>query len=263
MSDGLHTLALTAGLFLVGPLLIIVVRLVGGRRPGQSEAVRRVPLWLRYATLVVLTALFLGAAWTGEVAFALLVSALALIGARELVRLFLGAAALPGRRDRLAARAGAAALTILFVGLLFAFVLLLRRGTGGFGRVVFLYATMQLNDIFSMLGGLAFGKRKLAPTLSPGKTWVGMGSGLIATASGAQLFHYCLPHLTAWQISALAAGLAICGVAGGLIASALKRSVGAKDFGTLLPGHGGVLDRFDSLLVAAPFLWLVLALFGP
>jgi phosphatidate cytidylyltransferase len=248
MSDGLHTLVLTAGLFLVGPLLIVVVRLVGGRRAGQGEAVRRVPLWLRYSTLVVLTALFLGAAWTGELAFALLVSALALIGEGELGRL------------RLGPRAGAAALTIL---LLFAFVVLLRRGAAGFGRVVFLYATMQLNDIFSMLGGLAFGRHKLAPVLSPGKTWEGVACGLVATASGARLFHYCLPRLSPWQISALAGGLAICGVAGGLMASALKRSVGAKDFGTLLPGHGGVLDRFDSLLVAAPVLWLVLGLLGP
>ncbi len=118
---------------------------------------------------------------------------------------------------------------------------------------------MQMNDIFSMLAGLAFGRRKLAPVLSPGKTWVGAIAGLCAAAGGSQLFAYCLPDLPTWQVSILAAVLALVGLAGGLIASAIKRAAGIKDFGKVLPGHGGVVDRFDSLLCAAPVLWLWLS----
>jgi phosphatidate cytidylyltransferase len=304
VSPGVRTLVLVSGLFVIGPLLIVAVRLVGGRRPEARSSIEKVPLWKRYLTLLALTGVYLGAAWLGELPFLLVMLFLAGVGAYELhtalvpepvagdraivtvavlsvvaaahfhgpstvavtstigLLATLGAAALPRRRARLEARSGAAALTLLFVGVLFALVVALRRGESGFGRVVFLYAAMQLNDVFSMLGGLAFGRRKLAPVLSPGKTWAGAISGCLAASLGSLLFAYCLPGFVGWRIAALSGALAMSGLVGGLIASAIKRATGVKDFGTIFPGHGGVLDRFDSLLVSAPVLWLVLTVSG-
>jgi phosphatidate cytidylyltransferase len=117
---------------------------------------------------------------------------------------------------------------------------------------------MQLNDTFSMLGGLAFGRRRLAPVLSPAKTWEGAGAGLVAAGAGAALFRFALPDVSTLGVHGLAVVLALAGTAGGLCASALKRAAGKKDFGAVFPGHGGVLDRFDSALFAAPLLWLLL-----
>jgi phosphatidate cytidylyltransferase len=127
-------------------------------------------------------------------------------------------------------------------------------------------------DIAALYIGRAFGKRKLAPRLSPGKTWLGsiasiLGSMLAAgiviaissalTARGNTLLHIAQPL---WQSLLLAAILNIAAQLGDLLESAIKRGAGVKDSGTMLPGHGGILDRIDALLLAAPVLWFFLLL---
>lgn len=115
----------------------------------------------------------------------------------------------------------------------------------------FVVLVTQMSDVFQYVFGKTMGKHKVAPQVSPGKTWEGLiGGGLTATALGT-----CLWWATPFSpiAAALMSGvLVIAGFLGGLVMSAVKRSIGAKDWGRGIPGHGGVLDRMDSLIFAAP-----------
>ena len=97
-------------------------------------------------------------------------------------------------------------------------------------------------------------KRKVAPRVSPAKTWEGLlGGGISATLIGAGL--WWITPFQPGQAAALAGAIVIAGFAGGLVLSAVKRSLGAKDWGTMIEGHGGVLDRMDSVSFAAPVFY--------
>jgi phosphatidate cytidylyltransferase len=138
--------------------------------------------------------------------------------------------------------------------------------------LVFLMLCVWSGDIAALYIGRAFGKRKLAPHLSPGKTWLGSIASLIGSALAAAavilasdrlaLHRITALHITEpiWQTLTLAVILNIAAQVGDLLESAIKRGANVKDSGTLLPGHGGILDRIDALLVAAPVLWFALLL---
>ncbi|HVF44077.1 MAG TPA: phosphatidate cytidylyltransferase, partial [Pyrinomonadaceae bacterium] len=112
--------------------------------------------------------------------------------------------------------------------------------------------------------GRAFGKHKLAPKISPGKTWEGAIGGMLASLLMATLAHFWFfPELSLNAALPLAAVMNVLGVVGDLTESALKRSAGAKDAANLLPGHGGFLDRLDSLLYNAPLLYYFAANYFP
>ena len=117
--------------------------------------------------------------------------------------------------------------------------------------IAFLIATVQGSDVLQYIFGKLFGRRKVAPNISPSKTWEGLIGG-IASASlmGAGL--YWLTPFSPLEAGALAALACIMGFFGGLVASAIKRDRGVKDWGHLIEGHGGMLDRADSLVFAAP-----------
>jgi phosphatidate cytidylyltransferase len=117
-----------------------------------------------------------------------------------------------------------------------------------------------INDIFAYLSGSILGRHPMTPRLSPGKTWEGFAGGILFNMlAGYALFH--LSGMYSAGVWILSGGLiSILAFSGDLFESGLKRSFGVKDTGTLLPGHGGILDRFDSLLFAAPVLWIVLTL---
>jgi phosphatidate cytidylyltransferase len=116
------------------------------------------------------------------------------------------------------------------------------------------------NDTMAYLSGRAIGKTPFFPRISPKKTWEGTIGGAICTLVLAYFFG---PKLGGWdqnQWLIAAAVVAVFGTIGDLVESMLKRSVGVKDSGNIMPGHGGFLDRFDSFIFAAPFLWLLLRL---
>ena len=116
-------------------------------------------------------------------------------------------------------------------------------------------------DTFAYFAGKAIGKHKLAPKLSPGKTIEGFVGGFIgAMAAGALFAHWIGLTWTNGIVIGAISGL--IGPLGDLFESGLKRELGLKDFGTIMPGHGGVLDRFDSLMFVAPVAYLYLALTG-
>jgi phosphatidate cytidylyltransferase len=124
-------------------------------------------------------------------------------------------------------------------------------------RLVFLLAVVMVGDAGAYFVGRAFGKSPLAPVLSPKKTVEGLGGGLVFSVATAVFLRYAaLPQLAFATAVGLGLSMALLGVVGDLFESLLKRSAGMKDTSSLLPGHGGVLDRIDSLLFAAPFLFL-------
>lgn len=117
--------------------------------------------------------------------------------------------------------------------------------------VLFLVLIAQLSDVLQYVWGKLFGRHKIAPVLSPSKTWEGFLGGILsASAVGAALW-WATPF-NPWQAAALSLVITIMGFFGGLVMSAIKRDRGVKDYGNLIEGHGGVMDRIDSICFAAP-----------
>ena len=154
--------------------------------------------------------------------------------------------------------ASASALALVYLPFLAGFLILLARPSNGLERVMTFVVLVGCNDTFAYLTGVLFGKRPLAPKISPKKTMEGLLGSLVFTiAGGAVAFHYIMG--AEWWLGALAGLLTVfTATSGDLIESALKRDMAIKDMGNLLPGHGGIMDRLDSVLFAAPALWLAL-----
>ena len=118
----------------------------------------------------------------------------------------------------------------------------------------FLIAVVQLSDVLQYVFGKLYGKRQVAPRVSPSKTWEGLiGGGASAVLIGAALFW--ITPFSPLQAGAMALAIVVAGFCGGLVLSAIKRSLGAKDWGSMIEGHGGALDRMDSVTFAAPIFF--------
>ncbi|GAA1833712.1 phosphatidate cytidylyltransferase [Actinomadura chokoriensis] len=143
-------------------------------------------------------------------------------------------------------------------------VALLMRLDDGDHRIVIFIATTVASDIGGYFAGSFLGKHKLAPTISPKKTWEGVtGSAITCMAVGGWLVWWLLDGGQVWQGVIIGLAAVVTATAGDLVESMVKRDLGIKDMGTLLPGHGGVMDRLDSLVATAPVVWLLLELFLP
>lgn len=116
-----------------------------------------------------------------------------------------------------------------------------------------------INDTMAYIVGSLIGKTKFFPTISPKKTWEGTLGGIILTIGAGALYGYFGHTYTFIDWVIIAAITAVFGTAGDLLESKIKRMAGVKDSGRLMPGHGGFLDRFDSMLLAIPFVWLYAA----
>jgi phosphatidate cytidylyltransferase len=155
-----------------------------------------------------------------------------------------------------------AALTTVFpvalIGLGLGTLIGLRDDASGRGvsLVVLLIVCVVASDTAAYYVGRAFGRSRLAPVVSPGKTWAGLWGGLAASAlAGVAARYSFFQDLTVAHAVAVGALIGMTGVLGDLAESMIKRAAGAKDSSSLLPGHGGLLDRIDSLLFAAPVLY--------
>jgi phosphatidate cytidylyltransferase len=133
---------------------------------------------------------------------------------------------------------------------------------GGAGLLFFLLVVTEFNDVAQYVWGKLFGRHKITPKVSPNKTWEGFIGGWISTGA---LIWFLGPVFTPMRgigLATLAFGLPIAGFAGDVTMSAIKRDIGVKDTSHLIPGHGGVLDRADSLTFTAPFLFHLLLFFN-
>jgi phosphatidate cytidylyltransferase len=151
----------------------------------------------------------------------------------------------------------------MYLGKLLSYFVLLRQSPHGAAFTVWVIVLVALTDIFGMIGGLRFGRTKMAPRLSPHKTWEGaFVAFVVATLAGVALSF--VPQIAQpwWLGLVLGASCAVAAEVGDLFESALKRNAQIKDSGQLIAGHGGVLDRFDSYLVAGVVAYTVLALAG-
>ena len=151
---------------------------------------------------------------------------------------------------------------LVYVGLLGSYVIRLRALPEGAGHIAILFLSVWLTDTGAYLVGAGFGRWKLSPRLSPRKTVEGAVAGVLFAVGGAVLLKQVqlaefipLPPYRTSQYVAVAILASIVGQAGDLVESALKRDAAIKDSGTLFPGHGGLLDRCDSLLFAAPVVY--------
>ena len=161
--------------------------------------------------------------------------------------------------DKMLASVGATILGVLYVAFLGSHLISIRTGfdpTLSRHLLSFFFLVLMGADTGAYYIGRAFGKRKLAPSISPGKTWEGAVGGLLAALAMAALSHFWFfRELPLKYILPLAAVMTIVGIFGDLAESALKRGAGAKDAANILPGHGGMLDRLDSLLFNAPLIY--------
>ncbi|WP_062297250.1 phosphatidate cytidylyltransferase [Demequina maris] len=151
-------------------------------------------------------------------------------------------------------------LTLTWIPFLGSFMLLLELADDGWKRVLILIAAVVLNDTFALFTGMLIGRRPLAPRVSPKKTWEGAIGGAVFGIAGASVFATILLDGQWWVGAAVGAAAVVAAVLGDLAESVLKRDLSVKDMSSAIPGHGGVLDRLDSMLPAAAVAYLVFAL---
>lgn len=192
------------------------------------------------------------AAWNGGVAGLAIATAIAFP--------FLLIRALIQGPEGFVAKATGTTFALLYLPFLAGFLILLAIPSTGFQRVMTFMVLVGCNDTFGYIVGVLFGKHPLVPTISPKKTWEGLaGSTVFTVVGGCLAFNYIMDMH--WWIGIIV-GLMIVFTAtcGDLIESAMKRDMSLKDMGSLLPGHGGMLDRLDSVVLSAPAMWLALEL---
>jgi len=157
-------------------------------------------------------------------------------------------------------KATATTFTLLYLPFLAGFLILLATPSNGFQRVMTFVVLVGCNDTFGYFVGVLFGKHPLVPTISPKKTWEGLAGSVVFTIVGGCLaFHYIM-NMDWWIGIIVGLMIVFTATCGDLIESAMKRDLSLKDMGTLLPGHGGMLDRLDSVVLSAPAMWLALEL---
>ncbi|MBP5426461.1 MAG: phosphatidate cytidylyltransferase [Clostridiales bacterium] len=156
---------------------------------------------------------------------------------------------------------------ILYIPFLFAFVTLIRLMEHGLYYIWIIFIGSCVTDTFAYFVGLSIGKHKLLPEVSPKKTIEGSIGGVIATVLVMLLYGKYLISVNVMDVSLLYFGIlgfvmAIVAQIGDLFASSIKRFVGVKDYGNILPGHGGILDRFDSIMFIAPMIYFYMRFLG-
>ena len=177
--------------------------------------------------------------------------------------------------------AAASVFAFVYIAMPMGVLIALRQSFRGELNLIFLMVVVWSGDIFAYFVGKSLGRHKMAPRVSPKKTWEGAAASLLfsivfgtllynswaAISSGLYKLHVLaqptwwayLPKVAVWKIILLSAILNVAAQLGDLVESAIKRGADVKDSGAILPGHGGMLDRIDAMLFAAPVLWVFVA----
>ncbi|WP_433391358.1 phosphatidate cytidylyltransferase [Micromonospora sp. KLBMP9576] len=244
-------------LFLYPPAFMVVV--AGAVAIGSWEmarAVRRSGAHPPLVPLIAGGALTIGLAWFSgpdALSLGLLVTVLGTMLWR------LGDGPSGFRRDLTAAT-----LIAVYVPFLAGFAALLAAAPGdGRWRVLVTLAAVVLSDTGGYAAGVHFGKHPMAPSVSPKKSWEGFAGSVTAAALGSALLLWLLLDVAPWWGALFGLAISCAAVLGDLAESMIKRDLGVKDMSNLLPGHGGLMDRLDSILFALPTAYLLLAVFVP
>lgn len=238
--------------FFVGVICVALVLAVWEMRQAFAERALRVPLVPVAIGAVCMT---VGAYASGPEA---LVLATTLTCVAVLVWRVADGAAGSGRD------VGAGVLVTLYPCFLGGFAALMAAEPQGQWRILVFILLVVLSDIGGYAVGVLFGRHPMAPALSPKKSWEGMaGSVLTSALGGAILIPLLFDGGQWWQGALLGAVVAPVATIGDLVESSIKRHLGVKDMSNILPGHGGIMDRLDSLALAAPFVWAVLRAVAP
>lgn len=257
IASGLTLAALVVGLLYLGAgpffgLAFILILIAQGefylatRKAGHNPATA---LGLAAGGLLMIGVYFRGPPAAGVVLFLTLVFCVVWYMAVE-------------SRTNLTANVGITILGVLYIPLLGSFAALLASRSDGRGVTIMALAGAALYDVYAYAAGSRFGRHPLAPSISPNKTREGAA---IATAGIMITSLLAAPRLGPWsvgQAAFLGLFIAIAAPIGDLFESMLKRDLGVKDMGTLIPGHGGALDRIDAMLFVAPVVYFSLKLFG-
>lgn len=229
------------GLFVFGAGLIQLIHRIRNSDSHQVKAD-----WIKYGIFLSIVAVFLISVYAGPLVFGLLLGGLIAVAGYELRGIFKD----HHRHGIPAVLACLSAISVSLAHLLFI------GGEQWSSICAFFLLLVFVTDSYAQLIGRLTGRHQLCPRISPNKTVEGLIGSVIMAGTSALVFSFLLPHLSALRIIVLGIITALSATAGDLIFSIVKRKTGIKDFSSLLPGHGGILDRFDSLIVATPvFYW--------
>ncbi len=173
---------------------------------------------------------------------------------------------IPIVRDKVQGQLQALALSILgfmYLGWMFGHFTFLANSENAYGYLLFLLFAVEFNDVAAFTCGRLLGRHRLRPHISPNKTWEGSLGALGVSLAMPWLLHFSFLHFGPWQCVLTGLIVGIGGQLGDLSISLIKRDLGVKDLGAMLPGHGGILDRIDSLIFVAPlFLHMTRYFYG-
>ena len=229
---------------------IWVVIMIGVRE--IAHAYRKGGIELPGYVLMIAATVLLVATWNGET------EGLA-VSAGLTIPILMFTLLLISQKDFIKQSTSAVFITF-YLAVLGGFILLLANHPDGALRILALVVLIACNDTFAYIAGVLLGKHKLAPSISPKKSWEGLIGGAIASIVGGSLIFYYLFEVN-WIVgAAIGVMTVITATCGDLIESAIKRDLAIKDMSNLLPGHGGIMDRLDSALFTAPAVWFAFEL---
>ena len=231
-------------------VVVGVAVLLGIREIVRAFRVRGI--YLSFNALILASLALSYSAWNGGVAGLAIATAIAI--PVLLIQL------LTKGPEGFVASATATTFSLLYLPFLGGFLILLARPSTGFERVMTFVVLVSCNDTFGYIVGVLIGKHPLAPKISPKKSWEGLVGSLVFTITGGILAFTYIMDMHWWIGAVVGLMIVFTATCGDLIESAMKRDLELKDMGSLLPGHGGMLDRLDSVLISAPALWLALEL---
>ena len=191
------------------------------------------------------------------------ISAQAALGVLGITVVVLLAWRLPGGSTGYVKDVTAGVFAIAYLPFLASFVAAMLAQADGPRRVLTFVILTIASDIGGYFAGIGLGRHKMAPVISPKKTWEGFAGSVAACLAAGGITLPLLLHGHVWQGLILGGAAAFAATLGDLIESMIKRDLEIKDMGTVFPGHGGAMDRLDSLLVVAPVAWLLLSIFVP